>query len=260
MSGKNITCDLLRERYETLSQQQETCSRLLVTKGPLSGAFIDAFRVFEEKRRRLRKLIEKRKEENFFVLQDLFLRNRKDPKIQKIFDRFTTEKEALAYIFRCRKNQITETDEEILSGESVFHTEDVNLEDLPPGVPLPRYIDGSLRLWETEALSVFPEYVGEHYIFPELRIFPENTVFQVRVAGNFNLTGLKNIPKGTVFPEYIDWQLYLNSLESTDNLKEALENTKYIRGGIALPAKHRRAIKRNPDTIPEHLREKINWV
>ena len=54
---KDITCDLLREKHGALSQQQETCSRLLVTNGPLSGEFIDAFRAFEERRKELKTLL-----------------------------------------------------------------------------------------------------------------------------------------------------------------------------------------------------------
>ena len=57
MGRKNVTCDLLRERYEALSGQREVCSRLLVTKGPLSGEFIEVFRVFEEGRKELKYLL-----------------------------------------------------------------------------------------------------------------------------------------------------------------------------------------------------------
>ena len=57
MNKKDITCDLLREKHGALSQQRETCSRLLVTNGPLSGEFIDAFRAFEERRKELKTLL-----------------------------------------------------------------------------------------------------------------------------------------------------------------------------------------------------------
>ena len=58
MNKKEITCDLLREKHEVLSQQQEICSRLLVMKGPLSGEFVEVFRVFEERRKELEGLLE----------------------------------------------------------------------------------------------------------------------------------------------------------------------------------------------------------
>ena len=46
MGEKDITCDLLRKKHENLSQQQETCTRLLV-----SAEFTEVFRLSEERRK-----------------------------------------------------------------------------------------------------------------------------------------------------------------------------------------------------------------
>ena len=54
---KGFSRDFLRERYAVLRKQSEECGRILVIGGPLSEAFIEAFRIFEEQRKELKTLL-----------------------------------------------------------------------------------------------------------------------------------------------------------------------------------------------------------
>ena len=154
---EEVKCDILQKEYREFKELTERCKRVLLQRGIASDEYRVVREQFEQKRENLQQLITERKE--FFAhLQDLFFNNREwdgdndkwihDPEIQEIFDRYGANREALAYIFNCREDQISFTKEEALSGEIVFHQGSLYLEGLTSAtdLQLPEHVGGGLWL------------------------------------------------------------------------------------------------------------------
>ena len=297
MNRKDITCDLLREKHKTLSQQQETCSRLLATKGPLTEVFIDAFLLFEEQKRELSELLKERREyfsflRNLFFEDNVFqkMENREfegdtiDSRIQDIFDRFKTKKKALAYLFNCREDQITEMGEEV-SDDTVYHNGRLSLpgltafETLPEGFSFPEYMGGELYLRSLRSIpesTVFPKCVGGNLDLERLIALPRQVTFPRYVGGFLDLNSVSSLPGGFVFPEHIKGFLTLTNLtdlpagvtfpERVDDgidlsnltvLPEDFTFPEHLGGDLIL----NKALRNNPSlpAIPDSV-EGVRWV
>ena len=240
-------CVLFREKHRALRKRAEECSRLIITAGVLSESFIDAFRSFEEQRQELRKSIDAYR---FPLLQDLYFKNRNDERIRKIFSRFETEKEALAYIFNCREDQISETEEEALSGdEIILHIGNLtprNLTALPGGFSFPEYIEGDLDFRSITTLPeriTFPKYIGRNINFAFLTALPEGTVFQKQVKGRLELGGLKYFPEKFTLPEEVEGSVYFINITSfpegfrfPERIGKFLYLNRRLKGDPSLPA------------------------
>ena len=204
---EEVKCDILQKEYREFKELTERCKSVLLQRGIASDEYRVVREQFEQKRENLQQLITERKE--FFArLQDLFFKSRKyingkwsyDPEIQEIFTRYGADREALAYIFNCREDQISFTQEEALSGDIVFHQESLYLWDLTSAtdLQLPEHIGGDLWLRGlTSATDLqLPEYIG----------------------GDLNLNGLTST-KDLQLPKHVGGGLDLNGLTPQDRNK-----------------------------------------
>ena len=214
---KEITCDLLRERYTALRKQAEECGRLIVTHGILNETFINAFRSFEEKKQGLKKVIKER-ERRFSFLQDLYFKKRRSKEIREIFNRFDTERKAIAYIFRCREDQVSGRSygfRESASGkDTVYYNGDFTYYDttLSEGFKLPENIHGGLELPNLTALPRkfrFPKRMNGGVNFYSLTALREGISFPSHINGNLRLDSLATVSGRIVFPKRINGSLYL---------------------------------------------------
>ena len=98
---------------------------------------------------------------------------------------FETEKEALAYIFNCREDQISETEDEALSGKDVvlhcgyFDFHDITL--LPEGI-------------------IFPRYIERFFSLNDVIEFPKKITLPERIGGDFSLRRLTHPPGRKYIP------------------------------------------------------------
>ena len=184
-----IKCDVLQKEYREFKVLTEECKKTLLQRGLRSTEYRAIRQQFDQKREHLQGLINERKE--FFTrLQDLYFTSKKydtdtrehtyDPEIQEILDHPDTDKkEALAYIFNCRPDQIASTEEEALSGDIVFYDGGILMHDLtkwPQDITLPKHVGGSIALnsiTEWPQGVTMPKHVGGNlYLNKELRGHP----------------------------------------------------------------------------------------
>ena len=204
---KEVKCDILQKEYREFKELTERCKSVLLQRGIASDEYRVVREQFEQKKENLQQLITERKE--FFAhLQDLFFKSRKyingkwsyDPEIQEIFTRYGADREALAYIFNCREDQISFTQEEALSGDIVFHQESLYLWDLTSAtdLQLPKHVGGYLDLRGlTSATDLqLPEHVGRN----------------LYLGGLTSATDLQ-------LPEHVGGDLWLNALTPQDRNK-----------------------------------------
>jgi phage protein U len=124
---------------------------------------------------------------------------KKDPRISEILSTRDKKKD-LSSIFNCRKDQISLTKEEALSGDIIYHYGNLNLRNYTPadGIKLPENIGGSL-------------YIADLKSAKGLRL-------PVSVGGDLDLQGLVTAD-GLKLPENIGGYLNLRKLISADGLE-----------------------------------------
>ena len=283
-----IKCDVLQKEYQEFKKLTEKCKGVLLQRGLKSTEYRAIRQQFDQRREHLQGLINERKE--FFAhLRNLYFKNRKyiegkwihDQKIQEIFNRYGADREAFAYIFTCRPDQISFTEEEVLSGDVIFHRGNINLNDrskLPQGVSIPRYIDGSLSLgglnrwpqgvampkhisgffWLRQLIEwpqgvAMPEYIAGDINLNSITELPEDIIMSKHIGEDLDLRGLIKWPKNVAMPKRIEYNIKLNSLTEWP---ENIIMPEYLGGSIVL----NKELKEHPSAknIPKDVR--IEWV
>ena len=172
------SCDFLKEKYKTLRKQSEKCEHLIVTDGVFGESFIDAFRVFEEKKQELSGLLKERKKYFSFLWNSATLP-----------ENFTFP--------------------ERIEGDLDLQ----NLTALPEGIIFPKYIGGNLdlrRLTDIPEGTVFPEHIGHDLEFYRLTALPEGVLFPKHIGNGLYIRNLIALPEDFSFPEHIGNGAILN--------------------------------------------------
>lgn len=207
----------------------------------------------------------------------------KDPRIEEI-KLLRDRKSDIAVLFdgKYRKEEISLTAEEALSGKSKLHYGDLDLSGLTSanGLKLPETIFGNLYLWGlTSAEGVrLPETVQGSLILTGLisapgLILPKNIGGRIDLSGLTSAQGIKfpevtseldlgglTSPIGLQLPKIIKGNLTLMSLPSAQGLKfpETIQGSLYLGGltsaqGLTLPKTVYGTLNLNGLTSPEGL-------
>ena len=164
----------------------------------------------------------------------------KDPRIKELLQGRNV-KEDLSSVLGCRKDQISTTTEEALSGDIKFHYGSLYLNNLrsADGLVLPHSIAGNLRLKSLTSAEglVLPNSIGGGLVLGGLTstdglVLPhsirgyldlsgltsaEGLVLPYSIGGSLDLRGLTSA-KGLVLPNSIEGSLLLNGLRSAEGL------------------------------------------
>ena len=169
------------------------------------------------------------------------------------------KKRALAYIFGCREDQVSETEGDIFSGKDIelyigeFEYDAFSMYGRE--LKFPETMQGGIYFKNIRKITerfVFPERMGGRIYFPELTAFSEKTFFPEYVGHSVNLMKLTSLPEGFVFPKYVGGGLYLDRLTS---LPAEVTFPEYIGKFVSLNEK----LKGHPSVaaVPESV--KIYW-
>ena len=161
--------------------------------------------------------------ENAPSLAEVFMRNRKDKIIRKIFKHYRGDrKKTLAHIFECDEHEVVFSAREA-GDETVVLAGDARM--------MPGYGESG----ETIRL---PRYI----------------------TGNFIIFGF-NDEAHITFPEYVGGTLSMRTVRDAKKIEAVLRNITRIQELILLPEECKSALKENIDsTIPKEKRKKIRWV
>ncbi|MBU2025390.1 MAG: hypothetical protein ABIC19_01960 [Patescibacteria group bacterium] len=145
---------------------------------------------------------------------------KKDPRIEEILAMRQDMREDLALALDCKKNEISFTAEEALSGGIKFHWDCLDLPGLTSAesLVLPKSVGGDLdlsNLTSAEGL-VLPKSIGVNLVLSNLTS-AKGLTFPESVRGHLYLPGLTSA-EGLVLPKLVGWNLDLSSLTSAESL------------------------------------------
>jgi hypothetical protein len=172
----------------------------------------------------------------------------KDPRIQEIQQK-RDKKEDISIAIDCKKEEISLTKEEALSGNIKYHYGDLNLLTSAQGLKLPEIIRRGLyfhKLTSARGLKL-PENIGGNLDLSGLTSawglkFPEN------IGGDLDLCNLTSA-QGLELPKYIGGNLNLSGLTSA----QGLELPKYIGGSLYLSGLTLAQDLKLPESVGEYL-------
>ena len=205
---EKVSCDLLQQEYGTLKTLAEEYKGVLFQYELGADIVQQKKGQFDKKQKEVKHLIQERKE-YFSYLRDLYFKDRDNQVIQEISEKYESKKEALAYIFTCRKDQISTTKEEALSGGIALHDGYLDLfgsKELSVEVQLPKYVKGGLNLSSLTELpkeAQLPECVGRNLYLHSLTKLPDDFTFPEHIGGTLHLnkklkghSALSTVPEG----------------------------------------------------------------
>ena len=198
---KEVTCDVLQEKYRELRAIGERYRKMLYQSGLGSEASRTMQEVFHKKKEELARLIAQRRS-YFLHLQNQFLEDRSGVASRDLIDQYGDgdRRKALAYIFTCREDQISFSEEEALSGACVLHTGHLrpsSIDEFPKGNKFPKYVDGDFGF---PRLGFFDGTVK----------FPNGTKLPEYISGNFFFSMPAELSDDFSFPKYVGGDIHLN--------------------------------------------------
>ena len=154
---------------------------------------------------------------------------KEDPRIKEIMNTRNTKKD-LAYVFECKEEQVSVTNEDALKEGIICHHGDLKLDEMTTAenITFPKIINGSIILKNIKKIK--------NVKFPEI------------INGNIELNNLTDA-EGLEFPKKLNGNLYLNNLTNFKNLNLPIEvGTLFLNKitnaeGLKLPKIIRAALK-----------------
>ena len=187
---KEVTCDVLQEKYRELRAIGERYRKMLYQSGLGSEASRTMQEVFHKKKEELARLIAQRRS-YFLHLQNQFLEDQSGVARRDLIDQYGDgdRRKALAYIFTCREDQIALSSEEACSGDIIYYIGHLffsGSDKFPIGNKFPKYVQGDFncasRITRIPDGTEFPEYIGGSIFFDDIIELPVDFSFPKHVG------------------------------------------------------------------------------